>query len=429
MAGLLGDRSVRPGNSPDPIQRPPLRILLFTGKGGVGKTTLAAATAARLAELGQKVLVVSTDPAHSLGDSLGAALSADPAEVELRAGQRTARLHAAEVQTRDLLDRAWADLREHLRTMLLGAGVGELDAEELTHLPGVEDLLALAEVHRFAAGGMWDTVVVDCGPTAETLRLLALPESLSGYLERLFPAHRRVVRGLLAGVAGSANVERWDGVADALGRLADRLLELRTMLLSPRTGVRLVLTPEAVVAAETRRTLTALALQQVRVDGLVANRLVPHPGSARGEAATWLRTRRREQENVLAEVRAATDLPVRAVLHRAAEPVGAALLELADELYGEDDPLAGAASAPEVELGGGGRSLDAEYTLRLGLPLHEDAEVDLARIGDELAVTVDGRRRLIALPAVLRRCAVTGAVAADDGLTVSFRPDPGQWMR
>ncbi|WP_243789209.1 ArsA family ATPase [Saccharopolyspora gloriosae] len=410
-----------------------MRILLFTGKGGVGKTTLAAATAARSAERGEKVLAVSTDPAHSLGDAFGAALTGEPREVELRSDPgsgRLARLHAAEVQTLGLLDEAWTELREHLRTMLLGAGISELDAAELTLLPGVEDLLALAEVHRLAESGLWDTVIVDCGPTAETLRLLALPESLSGYLERLFPTHRRMVRGLLAGVAGSENVDRWDAVADALGRLADRLRALRSMLLSTGTGVRLVLTPEAVVAAETRRTLTALALQQIKVDGLVVNRLVPHPGSARGEAANWMRTRRKEQDEVLAAMRAATELPLRTVLHRAAEPVGAAaLLELGDELYATDDPLPGGASAPAMELGGGGRSLDSEYTLRLALPLHDDAEVDLARIGDELAITVDGRRRLIALPAVLRRCTVIGAVAGDDGLVVSFRPDPEQWMR
>ncbi len=275
-----------------------MRILLFTGKGGVGKTTLAAATAARLAERGGKVLVVSTDPAHSLADTFGTPLEAQPQEVALAEGRPTG-LYAAEIATRTLVDQAWSELREHLRTVLLGSGVTELDAEELTFLPGIEDLLALTEVHRLANSGMWDTVLVDCGPTAETLRLLALPESLAGYLERLFPTHRRVVRGLLAGMAGSENVERWDSAADALGRLAERLSSLKDMLLAAETSVRLVLTPEAVVAAETRRTLTALALQQIRVDGLVANRIVPCPGSARGAAAAWLRTRRNEQESIL----------------------------------------------------------------------------------------------------------------------------------
>ncbi|MDA3649258.1 ArsA family ATPase [Saccharopolyspora indica] len=405
-----------------------MRILLLTGKGGVGKTTLAAATAARVAAAGGKVLVVSTDPAHSLADALGTELGAEPAEVRLD-GSRAV-LHAAEVQTRALVDGTWRELREHLRTMLQGAGVDEVDAEELTVLPGVEDLLALSEVHRLASSGLWDTVLVDCGPTAETLRLLALPESLAGYLERLFPAHRRAVRGLLAGIAGSDQVQRWDAVADGLGRLAERLSALKDMLADPGTSVRLVLTPESVVAAETRRTLTALALQQIRVDGLIANRVVPDPGSARGAAAQWLRTRRREQEDVLDSLRSATDLPLRVVEHRAAEPVGAeALQELGAELYGEADPLENLPAAPAMRVTGGGRTLEAEYDLRIALPLHPAAELDLARIGDELAITVDGRRRLVALPAVLRRCVVTGAVAGDDGLTVRFRPDPEQWMR
>jgi arsenite-transporting ATPase len=408
------------------------RVLLFTGKGGVGKTTLAAATAAQLAVDGRKALVVSTDPAHSLGDALGVPLGTAPSEVD-------SGLFAAQIDPRGLVDDAWRELRGHLRTVLAGAGVDELDAEELTVLPGVEELLALAEVHRLAASGPWETVVVDCGPTAETLRLLALPEAFAGYLERLFPTHRRVVRGLLAGVAGTSTVEKWDATADALGRLAEHLEMLRAMLTDQAvTSVRLVLTPERVVAAETRRTLTALALQGIRVDGVVANRLVPNPGSARGEAAAWLRTRRHEQDAVLAELRQSAeltgtgDLAMRMVDHRASEPVGVpALLDVAAQLYRGADPLQGveASSAPMLEVSGGGRGTEAEYLLRIVLPLGDDASLDLARVGDELAVTVDGRRKLVALPSLLRRCVVTGAEMDETGLAVHFRPDPNLWMR
>ncbi|MFD9735383.1 ArsA family ATPase [Umezawaea sp. NPDC059074] len=408
------------------------RVLLFTGKGGVGKTTLAAATAAQLAADGRKALVVSTDPAHSLGDALGVPLGGQPSEVD-------SGLYAAQIDPRGLVDDAWRDLRGHLRTILAGAGVDELDAEELTVLPGVEELLALAEVHRLAHAGPWETVVVDCGPTAETLRLLALPEAFAGYLERLFPTHRRVVRGLLAGVAGTATVEKWDATADALGRLAEHLDLLRAMLTDQTaTSVRLVLTPERVVAAETRRTLTALALQGIRVDGVVANRLVPDPGSARGAAATWLRTRRKEQDSVLADLRQSAeltgmgDVSMSVVDHRAAEPVGvAALLDVAAELYQGADPLRGVetSTAPMLEVSGGGKGTEAEYLLRIVLPLGDDAALDLARVGDELAVTVDGRRKLVALPSLLRRCVVTGAEMDETGLAVRFRPDPNLWMR
>ncbi|MEU5692642.1 ArsA family ATPase [Actinosynnema sp. NPDC020468] len=393
------------------------RLLLFTGKGGVGKTTLAAATAAALAAAGRKTLVVSTDPAHSLGDALDVPLTAAVTEVD-------AGLAAAQVDPRALVDSTWRDLRGHLRTLLAGAGVDEVDAEELTVLPGVEELLALSEVRRLASTGPWDVVVVDCGPTAETLRLLALPEAFAGYVERLFPTHRRVVRGLLAGVAGSANVDRWDATADALGRLAEHLDGLRALLTSTDTAVRLVMTPERVVAAETRRTVTALALQGVRVDGVIANRLVPDPGDDVGPAAEWLRARHREQRAVLAEWDDA-----RTVEHHAAEPVGLpALLTVATGLYGRDDPLepfTAPTGIPPVEVV---REEGHCYALRIPLSVG-DSPLDLARVGDDLAVTVDGRRKLVALPSLLRRCVVTGAELDDAALVVRFEPDPDLWMR
>lgn len=412
-----------------------MRIVLFAGKGGVGKTTLAAAAAAAWSAQGRKTLVLSTDPAHSLAEVLAVPLSGEPVDVE-------AGLSASQVDTRALVDGAWPRLRAHLGTLLTGAGVDELSAAELTVLPGLEELLALCEVQRVARSGPWDVVVVDCAATAEALRLLALPEAVGTYLERLFPTHRRLVRGLLGGARVGAAVsreqaERWDEVADALGRLAERLDGLREWLTDPvATGLRLVLTPERVVAAETRRAVTALTLQGIRVEGLLANRMVPAvAASARGAAASWLRTLRGEQEAVLAGLRAdLPGLPLQPVEHRASEPVGlAALAELAAPFdpAGDGGPAGPAGSlAPLLAVErGAGTGLDAEYRLRVAVPLVEHAEIELARVSDELAVTVAGHRRLVSLPSVLRRCVLTAAEVDEDGLLVRFRPDPALWMR
>ncbi|MCF7548325.1 ArsA family ATPase [Pseudonocardia sp. WMMC193] len=399
-----------------------MRVVLFTGKGGVGKTTLAAATAVRLARSGRKTLVVSTDPAHSLGDALDTALDADPRELEHG-------LFAGHVDTRVLLDGAWADLQDHLRTLLAGIGVDDLVADELTVLPGVEDLLALAEVHRLAASGLWDVVVVDCGPTAETLRLLGLPEALSGYLDRLFPKHRRV----LAGLAG-ADREGWERTVDALDGLAAQLEGLRAMLGDrEHTSIRLVLTPERVVAAETARTVTALALHDLRVDGLVVNRMVPAPPpSLRGPTARWLRERWTEQQTVLAELTGSSG-PAQTVPYTAAEPVGVeALAALAESLYGSADPVAVGPDAPPAlrveRTRGDGTDPDSEFELALRLPGAASGPLDLTRVGDELVVTVGGTRRRISLPAVLRRCEVTAARLQGEDLVVTFVPDPAVWM-
>jgi arsenite/tail-anchored protein-transporting ATPase len=404
-----------------------MRMVLFTGKGGVGKTTLAAATAAHLARSGHKTLAVSTDPAHSLGDALEAELGGDPTEVDGVGG-----LFAAHVDARALLDGAWGRLRDHLGTVLAGAGVDELVADELTVLPGVEELLALAAVQRAAQAGPWDVVVVDCGPTAETLRLLALPEAVGGYLERLFPAHRRALRGLMT--RDRSDARRWDRTVEALDGLAGDLADLRALLASPQTGIRLVLTPERVVAAETRRTLTALALLGLHVDGLVANRMVPvPPPDAPGDAARWLRERGSEQAAVLADLER-LGAPLRTVEHTAAEPTGVeALLVLAAQLWGDDDPAAEQPPASPLlavrRTSGSGRSLDSEFELALHLPGAASAPLDLTRIGDELAVTVAGLRRMVALPAVLRRCTVIRARLDGDDLRVAFRPDPALWLR
>jgi arsenite-transporting ATPase len=390
-----------------------MRVLLFTGKGGVGKTTTAAATAALAASRGLKTLVLSTDPAHSLADAFGMPLGADPTPVDEG-------LAAMQVDGQRAFERSWRDVQDYLRGVLERAGVDALQADELTVLPGAEEVLALLELRRQAASGLYDVVVVDCAPTGETLRLLALPEALRWYVEKVFPAQRRALRAVRPLLARVATVPE-DGVFEAVARLHAELTEVRALLTAPATSVRLVLTPEAVVVAEARRTLTSLALYGYRVDGIVANRVLPESDDA------WVRGWVQAQAVQLATVRAdAAPLPVLVAPYAAAEPVGLEpLLSFAQSLYGDDDPTAVVDTGDLTTV-----QRDADgFVLSLALPLARIEDLDLARSGDELVVTVAGHRRLLALPSALRRCEVAGARLLDGRLVVRFEPDVAHWQQ
>ncbi len=390
-----------------------MRVLLFTGKGGVGKTTTAAATAALAASRGRKTLVLSTDPAHSLADALGVPVGSVPTEVDTG-------FYAVQVDTQVAFERTWRDVQDYLRGVLERAGVDALQAEELTVLPGAEEVLALLELRRHVASGRFDLVVVDCAPTGETLRLLALPEALRWYVEKVFPAQRRAlraVRPLLSRVSGPAVPH--DSVFEAVARLHTQLSEVRELLTAPTTSVRLVLTPEAVVVAEARRTLTSLALYGYQVDGLVANRVFAASGD--GWTAGWVAA---QQQQLDAVRRDTAPLPLLESAYAAGEPVGLqALIDVGEALYGDQDP---SRSEPVEDLVGVTQDRDG-FLLSLALPLARLEDVDLARSGDELVVTVGGRRRLLALPGALCRCTVTGARLLGGRLVVRFEPDPALW--
>jgi arsenite-transporting ATPase len=397
-----------------------LRIVLFTGKGGVGKTTTASATALRLADRGVKTLLLSTDSAHSLSDALDTPLGNEPVEV-------VDGLWAAQIDTQRRFEAAWHEVQRFLLDLLAKGDVDPITAEELTVLPGVEEVLALLAVRDFAVNGSWGVLVVDCAPTAETLRLLALPEALGWYLQKVFPAHRRLARGMrpIAAMMGRGDVIPPDSLFDALLRLSDDLASVRELLADPAvTSVRLVLTPESVVAAEARRTFTALALYGYCVDLVIANRVFP-PGDDPFRTA-WVSA----QQVQLARLRESfAGLPVRELPYGSAEPVGVdALRSIADSLYGALPGADPAAASEPVEL----LSVDTEgedYVLRMWLPLVERASVDAARAGDDLVLTVAGHRRVLSLPSVLRRCDVVGGEFADRELRVRFRPNPDLWRK
>ena len=289
-----------------------MRIILFTGKGGVGKTTAAAGTATVSALRGRRTLVLSTDAAHSLSDAFGVSVGSEPTEVDDN-------LFVQQVDAQRRFERSWADIQGYLLSVLDAAGVDPITAEELTVIPGAEEVLALLELRRHATSGEWDVVVVDCAPTAETLRLLALPEALGWYMDRVLPMERRVVKAFKPMLARAAGVPMpHDSVFDAVERLHRELEEIRTILTGEQASVRLVLTPESMVVAEARRSLTTLSLFGYRVDGVVANRVFPEAGSD-----AWRRQWVSAQGEVLREVEQSfAGLPVWRSAYRPCEPVG-----------------------------------------------------------------------------------------------------------
>jgi arsenite-transporting ATPase len=397
-----------------------LRLLLFTGKGGVGKTPVAAATAVHAARCGVKTLVASTDGAHSLGDALRHPLG--PAPLEVSDG-----LFAQQVDARARGERSWRAIQDYLVAVLAGVGVEPLAAEELSILPGADEVLALLEVRDQVRDGPWDLVVVDCAPTADTLRLLALPEALAGGLERLLPVQRRVMRALATGARASRGMPApRDDLVEGVQRLQAELAGVREVLGTPGSTVRLVLTPESVVLAEARRTWTALSLYGYRVDAVVANRLVPTDGDD-----PWRTAWAAQQRQQLAEVEASfAPLPVLRAGYAGTEPAGpAALAELGEALYGPPGAQAAVGLLAEPELPPALRvdRQGEEFVLVLRLPLADRGDLELSRCGDDLTVGVGGRRRMLALPSALRRCRVVGAALREGELRVRFEPDPKLW--
>lgn len=395
-----------------------MRVLLFAGKGGVGKTTIAAATAVAAARRGIKTLVLSTDRAHSLTDVLGHAETARGVAHEVEPG-----LSVLQVDPTVQLARAWATVRRYVVELLDRLGVAELEAADLLSLAGADDVLDLLCLREQVESGPWDLVVVDAAASGETLRLLAVPDSLVRAVDRVWSPGRRL---------GLHRTRPEPAVAAAMARLRDELAAVRSLVLAPTTSVRLVLVPEAVGLAEARRTFTALTVQGVAVDAVVANRVVPSDGDD-----PWRTSWATAQARLLAEAdESFAPLMVQRLPYLSEEPVGAEALDLLGstllEPAGDPDGEGGPSAVERllravVTLGPQVRRTDQGYELVLPAPLASAREVELARDGDDLRLEVQGTRRVVALPPVLRRCIATCAVVTGGSLVVQLVPDPRSW--
>ena len=392
-----------------------MRVLLYTGKGGVGKTSASAATAVLCARAGLRTLAMSTDPAHSLADSFDVPLSAHPTPV-------LPGLDAVQLNAQVRLEDNWRDIQDYLIALLRWSGIGDVQAEELSVLPGLEEIFSLIDVHQYASADTYDVIVVDCAPTAETLRLLSLPDALGWYMERIFPIERKVARVVrpVLGQMTSMPLPA-DALHGSVERLYRNLEDVRDLLGdNETTSVRLVTNPEKMVIAEARRTYTYLSLFGYHVDAVVVNRLLPDDITD-----PWFdKWRARQADHLTTIEESFGDVPVLTAPLFDDEMVGLDMLgALGDALFGDVKPH-------EILYAGSPLTFEATaegWELSVALPFVEKGEVEALHRGGELYIKIGTYTRSILLPTALQRTEISKASLRDGRLTVNFTPrHPGR---
>jgi arsenite-transporting ATPase len=368
-----------------------MRIILFTGKGGVGKTTVCAATGVACARRGHRTLVMSLDIAHSLGDSfdLERSLMDDARGEPVAVADR---LWIQEVDVEEEIRRHWGAIQGYIARLLHTSGLERILAEEIAILPGMEEVVALLFINRYAREERYDAVLLDCAPTGESLRFLSMPTALEWYMRKVFRVEKVMV-GLsrpLAALYGVPLPER--GYFDAIRGLYERLDGVQALLGDPAvTSARLVTNAEKMVVRETQRAFTYLCLYGVNVDAVVVNRMLS------GEVGDgWFEEWKALQTKHLAAIEEFfRPVPVRTVPLWRREIVGpAALGALAEALYGTEDPTARLHEEAPLRF----ETVDGRPVMRLRLPFVSGQEVDLGRSGDELIVRIGGFKRHLLLP-------------------------------
>ncbi len=385
-----------------------MRVILYTGKGGVGKTTVAAATALRSAELGYRTMVLSTDSAHSLSDSFDTPLGDEPRLI-------APNLWGQETTISRTIETHWGIIRKWMSALLAWRGMDEIVAEEMAVFPGMEEMANLLYIINYYDSGKYDVIIVDCAPTADTLRLLSFPEILRWWMEKMFPIGRTaasVLRPFVRPVLGIPLPD--EEVFDSAENLFNELQRMRSLLTDPgKASVRLVLNPEKMVIKEAQRTFTYLNLYGYFTDLIICNRLIPEKVEDR-YFNSWKESQSKYYQ-IIEECFA--PLPIRSIPLLEQEVVGIPMLKLvADSLYGEQDPTNFFFKGQPHEI----KKEDGYYVLTLDLPFTTKEQVSLMRNGDELIVQAGNFKRNIILPHMLIGLPVKEAKFEQDKLRISF---------
>jgi arsenite-transporting ATPase len=384
------------------------RTILYTGKGGVGKTSVAAATARRCAAAGLRTIVISTDPAHSLADVLDAPVGSQPVEV-------SERLHAQQVEAQVEMERNWSSFRGWLGSVLVEHGVDRIAAEELTVPPGADELFSLLELKRHAESGDWDVIVVDCAPTGETLRLLAFPDVARWWLDKVFSREQQLLSAARPLALAMLDIQLPpQDVFREVKKLVENLIAMNELMRDfTRTSIRLVMTPDRMVVTEAMRTFTYLNLFGYLTDAVVVNRVFPDELEGTYFAA-WREIQHEQLELVDSGF---SPVPVLRAPYFEREVMGPEMLDrLGESVFGARDAQAILHDSVAQQLSVDGSTAQ----LRLALPFTEKGAISLKKSGLELIVGVDGRRRTIFLPSSMAPFRPAGASFEDGSLLVRF---------
>jgi arsenite-transporting ATPase len=390
-----------------------MRIIVHTGKGGVGKTSISAATALRCAEMGMKTIVISTDTAHSLGDSLDMQIGPEPTELRPN-------LWAQEVDARYSMDKYWGTFQRYMIALFTKRGVEDIVAEEVTILPGFEEGAHLLWIDKYVRDAFFDVLIVDAAPTAETLRLLSLPDVTRWWFERVLTLTKGATRFLRPIARPLFRAELPDEEAfNTVEQLFQTLDKVRALLADPAlSSMRLVVNPERMVIKETQRTYTYLNLYGYVVDAVLCNRVIPD--SVNDPYFQQWKDLQRENMSLIAE--AFGELPVLTapLLERDVNGVDA-LRRVADALYGERNPS-------EVFFSGQTHQIiplpNGGYQVRVPLPFARREDLDLYRSADELTLRVGPYRRNIVLPHALWKLEIEDARFEGSALNIHFAAKP-----
>ncbi len=383
------------------------RTILYTGKGGVGKTSVAACTARRCAAAGLRTLVISTDPAHSLSESLEVELSAEPRPA-------AERLWGQEVRAQEEMERHWSGVQDWLGELFIERGVDRISAQELAVPPGMDELFSLLRLQAQHQSGEWDAIVVDCAPTGETLRLLSFPDVARWWIEKVFPMERQILAAARPLARSLLDIPLPSQAVFAdIQRLSENLIAMNEILRDrERSTIRLVMNPDKMVIGEAMRTFTYLNLYGYLTDAVIVNRVFP------SEVGDYFAQWRRVQEEHLELVQSAfSPVPVLSAPYFDQEVIGSEMLDrLAGAIFSEHDPAAVLHDAVTQEL----VVSEDGARLRLALPFARKGEISLKKIGLELIVGVDGQRRTIMLPPAFAAFHPAGAKFEDGALEVIF---------